>query len=91
MEVTTASVVCNSSSREAFPMSAGGSRKKLVEIDDETWQALVLLARDTASDFQELCDEAFRDLLKNYRRPSTLKEALRRSVGTVAKKSTLPR
>jgi hypothetical protein len=28
---------------------------------------------------QELADEAFRDLLKKYRRPTTLKEMLRES------------
>jgi hypothetical protein len=36
---------------------------KRVQFDDETWHALNLLARDRMSDFQELADEAFRDLL----------------------------
>ena len=35
-------------------------------------------------DFQELADEAFRDLLKKHGRPSSLKEALRRSAGESA-------
>jgi hypothetical protein len=30
-------------------------------------------------DLQELADEAFRDLLKKHKRPSSLKEALRHS------------
>jgi len=35
-------------------------------------------------DFQELTDEAFRDLLKKYGRPVDLKDALRRSAGVLA-------
>ena len=41
---------------------------KRVQFDDETWSALDLLARDRMMDFQELAEEAFRDLL----RPSTI-------------------
>jgi len=57
---------------------------KRVQFDDETWQQLDLLARDQMKDFQELTDEAFRDLLKKHGRPSSLKEALRRSAGVSA-------
>jgi len=35
-------------------------------------------------DFQELADEAFRDLLRKHNRPTSLKEALRKSVGASA-------
>jgi hypothetical protein len=35
---------------------------------------------DTVKSLQELADEAFRDLLKKYHRPVTLKDALRQSV-----------
>ena len=35
-------------------------------------------------DFQELADEAFRDLLRKHGRPVDLKEALRRSAGVSA-------
>ncbi len=52
---------------------------KRVQLDDETWIALDLLARDRMMDFQELADEAFRDLLKKYNRPTDLKAALRQS------------
>jgi len=52
---------------------------KRVQIDDETWHALDLLARDTMRDFQELADEAFADLLKKHHRPVTLRDALRES------------
>jgi hypothetical protein len=54
---------------------------KRVQFDDETWHALNLLARDQMKDFQELADEAFRDLLRKHGRPADLTEALRRSAG----------
>ena len=54
---------------------------KRVQFDEETWQALALLARDRMMDFQELADEAFRDLLQKHGRPTDLKSALRQSVG----------
>jgi hypothetical protein len=53
---------------------------KRVQFDDETWHALDLLARDRMSTFQELADEAFRDLLEKHGRPTDLKTALRRSL-----------
>ena len=42
---------------------------KRVNIDDETWMVLDLLARDRMATFQELADEAFADLLKKHGRP----------------------
>jgi hypothetical protein len=57
---------------------------KRVQFDAETWSALDLLARDQMRDFQELADEAFRDLLRKHGRPATLKEALRKSAGESA-------
>ena len=57
---------------------------KRVQLDDETWQALDLLARDPMRDFQELADEAFADLLRKHGRPTDLKTALRRSAGASA-------
>jgi hypothetical protein len=57
---------------------------KRVQFDDETWQQLDLLAHDQMKDFQELADEAFRDLLKKHGQPASLKEALRRSAGVSA-------
>jgi hypothetical protein len=61
---------------------------KRVQFDDETWHALDLLARDQMKDFQELADEAFRDLLQKHGRPTDLKTALRQSagIGVVAEK-----
>jgi hypothetical protein len=57
---------------------------KRVQIDEETWQQIDLLGRDQMKDFQELADEAFRDLLKKHGRPANLKDALRRSAGVSA-------
>jgi hypothetical protein len=52
---------------------------KRVQFDDDTWSSLDLLSKDSMKSFQELSDEAFRDLLKKHGRPASLKEALRRS------------
>jgi hypothetical protein len=57
---------------------------KRVQIDDETWSVLDLLARDRMMTFQELADEAFADLLKKHNRPVTLQAALRQSAGASA-------
>jgi hypothetical protein len=57
---------------------------KRVQIDDETWRQIDLLAHDQMKTFQELADEAFAGLLKKYQRPVDLKDALRRSAGTTA-------
>lgn len=59
-------------------------RRKLVEFDAQTWQALDLLARDSMKTIQELADEAFRDLLRKYDRPTDLKAALRQSTRSSA-------
>jgi hypothetical protein len=52
---------------------------KRVEFDQESYAALDLLARDRMMTFQELAEEAFRDLLRKHGRPVELKEALRKS------------
>jgi hypothetical protein len=53
---------------------------KRVQFGEPTWWAIDLLARDQMKDFQELADEAFRDLLQKHRRPVGVKEALRQSL-----------
>jgi hypothetical protein len=54
---------------------------KRVQFDDDTWQAIdALLSRDGIT-FQELADEAFKDLLKKREQPVGLKAALKESVG----------
>jgi hypothetical protein len=52
---------------------------KRVQLDDETWASLDLLARDRMMTFQELADEAFADVLKKHGRPVDLRAALRKS------------
>jgi hypothetical protein len=63
---------------------------KRVQFDDDTWAALDLLARERMMDFQELADEAFRDLLRKHGRPASLKAALRQSLGESATVHQLP-
>ena len=58
---------------------------KRVQFDEETWAAINLLAQDTMGDFQELADEAFRDLLAKHGRPVGLKDQLKRSLRSGAK------
>lgn len=55
------------------------TRRKLIEFDQETWDAVDLLARDRMMTVQELAEEAFRDLLRKHDRPVDLKDALRKS------------
>ena len=57
---------------------------KRVTFDRETWHALNLMARDKMMTFQELADEAFRDLLKKHGRPTDLRSALRQSLRDMA-------
>lgn len=57
---------------------------KRIQFDDESWASVDLLAKDRMMTFQELADEAFRDLLRKHGRPASLKEALRKSAGTSA-------
>ena len=57
---------------------------KRVQFDAETWASVDLLAEDRMMTFQELADEAFRDILRKYDRPFSLKEALRKSAGVSA-------
>jgi hypothetical protein len=54
---------------------------KRVQFDDETWEAIQAVMRDSGSDFQELADEAFADLLKKRKQPVGFKAALKESVG----------
>ena len=54
--------------------------RRRIEFDAETWHALHRFSLETSRSLQELADEAFRDLLKKYRRPVTLRDALRESV-----------
>ena len=51
-----------------------------VTLTPATWHVLNCLALQGGRSFQDLADEAFRDLLRKHRRPATLIDALRESV-----------
>jgi predicted transcriptional regulator len=53
---------------------------KRIQFDDETWEALQAVARQSGRTFQQLADEAFAELLRRYGQPVGLKAALRDSV-----------
>ena len=52
---------------------------KRVQFDDDTWQALQAVARQTGKSFQELASTAFADLLKKHNQPVGFKAALEAS------------
>jgi hypothetical protein len=54
--------------------------RRRIAFDTETYVALDRLAKDRMQALQELANEAFRDLLKKHRRPTTVKEMLKESV-----------
>ncbi len=66
-------------------------RRKLIAFDEETWQALDVFARDSMKTWQELSDEAFRDLLKKHGRADDLKTALKLSIKQAGTDETPPR
>jgi hypothetical protein len=59
---------------------------KRVQFDDETWQAIEAVARVKRKSFQQLADEAFKDLLKKHHQPVGLKAALKESVSGKGKR-----
>lgn len=56
-----------------------GTVRRRIEFNAEIYHALDRLAKDRMQTLQELAEEAFRDLLKKHRRPTTLTEMLRES------------
>ena len=63
---------------------------KRVQFDDDTWEAIEAVSHDSGESFQELADEAFKDLLKKRKQPVGLKAALEESVGA-SQRPKLPR
>ena len=53
---------------------------KRVQFDDATYALVNLLRRERRRSFQQLADEAFRDLLAKHGHPLKLKDQLRESV-----------
>jgi hypothetical protein len=72
------------------PARSNDTKRKLVEFKSEIWQALFLLARDSGKNLEALADEAFTDLLRKYRRPVSLKEALRESARRLPANDDVP-
>jgi hypothetical protein len=60
---------------------------KRVQFDEETFEALTAVARETGKSFQQIPDEAFADFLKKHKQPVGLKASLRESVDTRAQKA----
>jgi hypothetical protein len=58
---------------------------KRVQFDEETWAAINLLRQERRRSFQQLADEAFRDLLEKHHRPADLTTQLRQSAGVALK------
>ena len=54
---------------------------KRVQFDDDTWEAIEALMRDSGSSLQKLTEEAFADLLKKHKQPVGLKASLKESLG----------
>ena len=61
------------------------TKGKRVAFDIETWHALDALARGRMMTFQELADEAFRDLMKKHGVPYDVREAFKRSAAASRK------
>jgi len=55
---------------------------KRVQFDDKTWAAIDALMSDKGASFQDLADEAFKNLLKKHHQPVGLKAALKESLAT---------
>jgi hypothetical protein len=55
--------------------------RKMIHVSMASNEALQALAAETRQSFQDLIDEAIADLLKKHKRPVTLKDMLRESLG----------
>jgi hypothetical protein len=63
---------------------------KRVQFEEETWAAVDARARESKREFQELADEAFRDLLAKHGQPVGLKDQLKRSLKESVGAETAP-
>ena len=77
--------------KRAKKAKASPVRRKLIAFDEETWQALEVLARDQMKSWEELTDEALRDLLKKHGRSEDLRTALKLSIKRTDDKGRKPR
>jgi hypothetical protein len=59
---------------------------KRVQFDDETWEAIMAVARQRVAPFSSSPTRPFGDLLQRHGQPVGLKAALKESVGARGKK-----
>ena len=77
--------------KKAKTAKAAPVRRKLIAFDEETWQALEVLARDQMKSWEELTSEAIGDLLKKHGRSDDLRTALKLSIKRTDDKGRKPR
>lgn len=63
---------------------------KLVKLDDETMAAVNLLRQERRRSFQQLAEEAIKDLLAKYPRPVHVRDQLKESLREVAEQPSFP-
>jgi|EndMetStandDraft_7_1072992.scaffolds.fasta_scaffold2521902_1 hypothetical protein len=61
---------------------------KRVQFGDEIWAAIEAVAHQQGVSFQDLADEAFKDLLKKHHQPVGFKASLQESLGGKESKSS---
>jgi hypothetical protein len=61
---------------------------KRVQFDDETFAAIEAVAQERGVSFQDLADEAFKDLLKKHHQPVGFKASLKESLGVKESKTS---
>ena len=71
----------------APPPSPDPPRRKLIAFDPDTFAALDLYRRESMKDWDELTEEAFRDLLDKHGRSADLRTALKRSASAADAKN----
>ena len=59
----------------ALNATVGLEGEARVRFDDETWQAIQAIARQTGKSFQELANTAFAEFLKKHNQPVGFKAA----------------
>ena len=64
-------------------MSAATRKRKVFAVDARVIQALSLFARETGASLDDVADQAFRELLRKHKRPTSLKDALKESTRRV--------